>query len=105
MRDPDGYREAANYIDSATPEQRKRMADEQTHLDSSKATFEQVLNGAIPSGEGLHDLLLANLTVRPHWHVGSLALVWMQCQPRKWLGHNPASCVDVAEMINSEQDT
>jgi hypothetical protein len=104
MRDPEGYREAADMIETATPEQKKRMAQEQASYDREKAIFDFVLGSATPSPSQIHDLLLSNLTTRAHFHQQSLGLVWMQCQPWKWWPYHPEACRDVAEMINSEMD-
>jgi hypothetical protein len=104
MRDPEGFREAADFIEAAPLELRIRMANEQRAMDEQKEAFEKILENASPVDGDLMDTLLANLTIRPHHHPLSLSLVWMQCQPSKWNDHHPESCLDVAEMINSRQE-
>jgi hypothetical protein len=104
MRDPEGYREAADWIASATPDQRDRMIRDQKERDSTRHTMERVLESTVPSSGRLHELLLANLTIRPHIHPGDLGLVWMQCQPPRWAEYQPGSCADVAEMLSSREE-
>jgi nitroreductase len=66
--------------------------------------FDRVLREAVPVPEQLQEFLLANLTTAPHSHNRSLGLIWMQCQPYKWVGHSPGTCVNVAEMMINQQE-
>lgn len=93
-----GYQDAMAEIETASRDQRQRMAAMQAHSDHMGRLFKDAIENAQPSSEDLRNLLLANLTTKPPSHLGSLALTWMQRSPGDWPGWYPEYCQRVAEL-------